>query len=81
MRRWRIQGTVLTSGIAYKYPYSQHFKAKSVNRNPTSTWRLCHSEQLAQITLIGSQQGLLYACCFKYQTSVIGNKNDLYYNL
>ena len=39
-RRFRIQGTVFTSGIAYDYPYSQHFKAKSINRKPTSAWRL-----------------------------------------
>ena len=40
--RFRIQGTVFTSGIAYNYPYSQHFKAKSINRKPTSAWRLFH---------------------------------------
>ena len=51
MRRWRIQGTVLTSGIAYEYPYSQHFK-ESINRKSTSAWRLCCSEQLAWFTLI-----------------------------
>jgi len=39
MRRCRIQGTVLTSGIAHNNTYSQHFKAKSINRNSISGWR------------------------------------------
>ena len=35
-----MQGTVLTSGIAYEYPYLQHFKAKFINRKSTSAWCL-----------------------------------------
>ena len=43
MRRWRIQGTVFTSGIAYEYSYSQHFEDKSINSKPISALCLCHS--------------------------------------
>ena len=39
-QRFRIQDTVFTNGIANNYPYSQHFKAKSKNRKPTSAWHL-----------------------------------------
>ena len=30
---------MLTSGIAHNTTYSQHFKAKSINRNSISSWR------------------------------------------
>ena len=73
MRRWRIQGTVLTSGIAYEYPYSQHFK-ESINRKSTSAWRLCCSEQLAWFTLINSQQVhvCIVTCCLRISTCGYG---------
>ena len=59
-------GTVLTSDIPFK----------SINRKPTSAWHLCHSEHLAWIILIYSQQALY--CCLEYQTCVI-TKYALYF--
>ena len=43
------QLSVFTSGIAYNYPYSQHFEAKCINRKPTSAW--CLFSLLTQHTL------------------------------
>ena len=57
-RRFRIQGTMLTSGIASKYVFPlTALKSKSINRKPTSAWRLFFLLTLPRVVCLSTLHG------------------------